>query len=111
MNERNMNRNYSKLPIVSLTSGIIALSPIVAYLTLLIITHTILSNPIDEKIILNIMISSIIIGVILAINAIICGGINYRKTKGINHTIRKNFDIAGIIMGIAVIFLSLFFFV
>jgi len=109
MNGKNVTVNNGKLPIVSLTSGILALSPILAYLALIIITYTLLKNPIDEKLILNIMIPFLIIGIILAINAIVCGCMNYRQKREDIHIKSKNFNIAGIIMGTIVILFAIFF--
>jgi hypothetical protein len=110
MDKKIESEKYRKLSVASLVTGILAFSPALIYILMLVITYTFLKSPIDEKIILNIMIPSLVIGIVLAIAAVICGSIDSKKIEtGFYSKKGKSFDIAGIVMGVVVILFAVFF--
>ncbi len=108
MNNEIKPKNYRKLPITSLITGILSLT-IFSFPTFQMWVSNYLITDI-ERLIFNFSVG-IILGIILPIVAIVCGSIDLsRIRKGIHKKrLFKAFDITGIVIGSPIfLFVSLF---
>lgn len=106
MNNTVNPKNYRKLPITSLITGILSLTVFSFQALQMWVSNYLITD--TERLIFNFGVL-IILGIILPIVAIVCGSIDLtRIRKGIHRNkLFKGFDIAGIVLG-SIIFLIMF---